>query len=107
MGDTHPVERTVLDALGRVHVRVVVDVHEADFGRVARGTGNGADLDGAVAAEDEHRGAVRQSRGYFVGDRVGHASRRFWVHCPHVLRVDPPAEAGHVTSVCGRDTTLS
>ena len=106
MGDAHPVERAVLDALGRVHVRVVVDVHEADVGRFTGGTGDGAELDRAVAAQHEQRGALRQARGHFVGDRAGHAGRGVGVHGAHVLRVDPPAEAGHVAPVGDRDAAL-
>ena len=106
MCDAHPVERTVLDAHGRVHVRVVVDVHEADIGRFTRGTGDGAELDGAVATKDEQRGAVRQARGNLVGDRAGHAGRRVGVHGAHVVRVDPPAEAGHVAPVGDSDAAL-
>ena len=106
MGDAHPVERAVLDALGRVHVGVVVDVDEADIRRSTGGTGDGAELDGAVAAEDEQGRAIRQARGHLVGDRPGHAGRGVGVHGPHVLPVEPPAEAGHVAPVGDRDAAL-
>ena len=97
VGDAHPVERAILDAQGCVQVGVVVDVDEPDIRRCTGGTGDRAELDGAVAAQHEHRSAVRQARAHLVRDRI---------HGPHVLRIDPPAEAGHVASVGDLDAAL-
>jgi hypothetical protein len=78
---------------------ILIDVDEADIRRSTGGTGDGAGLDRAVAAEGEQRRAGRQARAHLVGDRAGYAVRGVGVHGPHVLRVEPPAEAGHVAPV--------
>ena len=61
VGDAHPVERAVGRRVRRLQVGVEVDVDQAQIGRTGEGSGDGADLHRAVAA-DHQRDAIELVR---------------------------------------------
>ncbi len=77
-----------------------VEVDEAGRGAVRRTqTGNRADADGAVAAEDEGAIAVAGDPLDPLGDRAGDGSHRLDVLRPRAVAVRPPAKTLDVAVV--------
>jgi hypothetical protein len=96
----HPVECSARDALGRVQISMQVEVKQSDsLIACSQRPGNRAELDRAIASENESDLVCCQR----LGNARGHVLGRFHdggpVLRPRVLAVGAPAEAGNVAAV--------
>ena len=98
MRDPGPVERSVA-GVRNVEVHVEIDVDEADRSGVPQRSGDGPELDGAVAPEHEHVVAVRHRVGHHVRYGARGPRDRRDVHRLRVRGIRPPSKAGDVAPV--------
>ena len=95
----HPVERPVDHRLGRIEIGMRVEVQQGGRSPLTLPTRHGAELDGAVSADDQgHEALLERGR-----DLVCHGERscanRLDVHCEWIGPIRPPAKPRRVAKV--------